>query len=436
MAGNYWVKRKKMSKIGADVGYLHLLQSRRFLPFLVSQAMTNFGDGLFAVVVIYMAVKLNATSTELGIIAFCMAFPRGLLGPLGGVIADKTDRRRLLIGIESTRTAVLLLVPVASTLHLLDIWSVAALGAIVSALFSMGSPAAKAYIPKLVAPGELQLANSLGQAIVWPAYFIGAGVLALVGNKFAAADIFYVVALCFGLSLLALLVLPRGERIAGTGQLSIGTIGHDLKLGYLILLENPVLHARVVLYGVFTFAWRGLLQVLLPLLVLRQMPEQIGLYGTLMLVNGCGELAANLVVGKIQFRRPLVQSFNGELIIGTAALLVAYCMAMPDPRYGLYAAVFLIGVAASMIDIPMFTVVQREIPEQHLAKVISYWFTIGSFGGAMGTLVCGYLLAYASIGTLCLAGGAGLLLAGTGMLLWARGVRAGGARLHAAKVVE
>jgi DHA3 family macrolide efflux protein-like MFS transporter len=109
---------------------------------------------------------------------------------------------------------------------------------------------------------------------------------------------------------------------------------------------------------------------------------------------------------------------------------------MPDPRYGLYAAVFLIGVAASMIDIPMFTVVQREIPEQHLAKVISYWFTIGSFGGAMGTLVCGYLLAYASIGTLCLAGGGGLLLAGTGMLLWARGVRAGGAGLHAAKVVE
>ncbi len=409
-----------MTQSTTKMGYIDLLKLNRFLPFLISQVLTNFGDGLFAVVIIYFAVKLNATATQLGIITFCMTLPRGLLGPIGGVIADKTDRRKLLIGIELARTLIILLIPVLSAMNLIDIWGLAFLGLVVSALFSMGAPAAKAFIPKLVSQIDLQIANSLAQAIVWPAYFIGAGMLSVVGENVAPANIFYLVALCFGLSLVALLFLPRDLPMVGTGKLTVSSFMRDLKLGYQTLSENSVLHARVVLYGLFTFAWRGILQILLPLYVLRQFGDKGTLYGTLMLVNGCGELLANLVVGKINFRRPLVQSFSGELLIGLAALLMVLSMQMTDPRIGLYVATFMVGVAASIIDIPIFTVIQREIPEQHLAKVISYWFTIGSLGGALGTLVCGRLLEHVSIAATGLVGGILLIGVGIGMMLWAR----------------
>ena len=194
----------------------------------------------------------------------------------------------------------------------------------------------------------------------------------------------------------------------------------ELLQGYRELKSDSVIHARVWAYGIFTFFWRGTLQILIPLAVISTLNSPAWVYGALMFVNGVAELIANLVVGKMRFHKPLVFTFLCEILIGLGLLAIFAAFALPVPEVGVFIGVILIGIAAATIDIPLLTVIQKNVAEQNVGKVISYWFTIGSAGGALGNLFMGLYFEFVpiQIGTAIL--GAIVFLLGLQMMAWAR----------------
>ena len=402
-------------------GYLRLLKSKDYVPFFISQVLTNLSDGLLAVAIVYFAIQLQASPWQLGVITFFVTLSRGFLGPLGGLISDRMNKKTYLIGIEICRT---LLMAGAFGLYINDlvtIWGLMAIGTLVSTLFAISVPAAKAIIPKLVAEQELQLANGLIQTVTWPAFFLGSGFLAVIITTGIAAWTFLLVALAFLLSSILLLFIPlqaTQPRAGGaTTKLNMMT---ELLQGYRELKSDSVIHARVWAYGIFTFFWRGTLQILIPLAVISTLNSPAWVYGALMFVNGVAELIANLVVGKMRFHKPLVFTFLCEILIGLGLLAIFAAFALPVPEVGIFIGVILIGIAAATIDIPLLTVIQKNVAEQNVGKVISYWFTIGSAGGALGNLFMGLYFEFVpiQIGTAIL--GAIVFVLGLQMMAWAR----------------
>ncbi|MBV8046483.1 MAG: MFS transporter [Paludibacterium sp.] len=401
-------------------GYLALVRNPAFIPLLLSQAITNLGDGLFAVVLVCVAVKIGASPGQLGVITCGLALPRGVLGPLGGVIADRTDKKRMLLAIEWLRSGVMILIAVLGGIVGLNVWALALAGLVVSALYAAAAPAARSLIPLLVPDGQLQLANSMVQGITWPAYFLGAGLFALAQHALAPVHLFFLVLGCFALSSLVLMTLPSRGRVTSTARLSSQQIVSDLVIGYRALRGHPVLYVRVMTYALYSFFWRGLLQVALPLLVLRALPLYASLYGALMLANGLCELVSNLVIGKIHVSRPLHIAYAGELIMGLAAWGMMLSAHFPQQVYGLYFAAVLVGISAALIDIPLMTELQRHIPQQHIGKVLSYWFSIGAVGGGAGSLICGLVLEHVALVPALISSGGLLGLFGVAMLMWYR----------------
>ncbi|MFT5008064.1 MAG: DHA3 family macrolide efflux protein-like MFS transporter [Granulosicoccus sp.] len=402
-------------------GYLKLLKSKDYVPFFISQVLTNLSDGLLAVAIVYFAIQLQASPWQLGVITFFVTLSRGFLGPLGGLISDRMNKKTYLIGIEICRTLLMAGAFVLYINDLVDIWGLMVIGTLVSTLFAISVPAAKAIIPKLVADHELQLANGLIQTVTWPAFFLGSGFLAIIITTGITAWTFLLVALAFLLSSILLLFIPlQATQPTSSGATTKLNMMTELLQGYRELKSDSVIHARVWAYGIFTFFWRGTLQILIPLAVISTLNSPAWVYGALMFVNGVAELIANLVVGKMRFHKPLVFTFLCEILIGLGLLAIFAAFALPVPEVGIFIGVILIGIAAATIDIPLLTVIQKNVAEQNVGKVISYWFTIGSAGGALGNLFMGLYFEFVpiQIGTAIL--GAIVFVLGLQMMAWAR----------------
>ncbi|EPP0956563.1 MFS transporter [Cronobacter dublinensis] len=401
-------------------GYGELLREKRFFPFFYSQILTNLGDGLFSVSLIYYALKIGSSSATLGAIVFAITLTRGLLGPLGGVISDRLDRRRYVICLEALRTLSVLAIPALYYAGLLNIYGLSAIGVFISTLFAISVPAAKALIPTLAGTERLQLANGLIQTVTWPAFFLGSGLLAVLQDRIPSQMLFVVTGVVFGVSSLLLWTMPKSApRTAPTNRLTPGVFFQELRNGYQVLHVDPVMRTRVWLYGAFTFFWRGSLQICIPILILRTLESPPWLYGALMFANGLAELLANLWVGKRFFQRPLLFTYSCEVLLGSGLLLLALSLWLPFTYLWLFSAVILIGVAAATIDIPLLTVIQKQIPAEHVGKVISYWFTIGSCGGAAGSLLLGMLFELVPVGTGIMMTGTACLFIGLAFYSWA-----------------
>ncbi|RXJ71244.1 hypothetical protein CS022_21530 [Veronia nyctiphanis] len=261
-------------------GYLQLMRSRVYLPFLISQILSNLSDGLLAVAVVYFAVVLEASPWELGLITFAVTLSRGFLGPIGGLLSDRMNKRTYLVAIEIIRAVFMLSLFVLFWYEMTNIWVLMSFGVIVSTLFAISVPASKAVIPKLVAEKELQLANGLIQTITWPAYFMGSGLLALLMPLQLVNYVFLVITVFFVLSFLLLLALPKQlQDTTPTKTESKPSLLAELLSGYQEMRSNSVMHIRVITYGIFTFFWRGVLQILIPLVVLTHLKSLNGSMG-------------------------------------------------------------------------------------------------------------------------------------------------------------
>jgi MFS family permease len=401
------------------LAYFRLLRLPRFLAFFASQILTNLADGLMAVAVIYFAIKLDASPWQLGVITSAIILSRGFLGPIGGLIGDRMDKRTYLICIEVLRCGLMFLLYVTYAMGFATIWVLMPFGILISTCFAISVPVAKSIIPKLVPQADLQPANALIQTVTWPAYFIGSGLLAAILPLDLESLIFALVGAFFAISVLMLTRLPTVPLVAATVGVQKPSLTSDLAQGYTELRLDSVLHARVWAYGIFTFFWRGSLQILLPLALLSHLGSPEWLFGALMLVNGVTEFFASLYVGTLRLKKPLLFTFCCEPLLAIGLLAVAASFIMPVPEIGLLVGVILIGIAAAIIDIPLLTVIQMKVSENNIGKVVSYWFTIGSTGGALGSLCLGlwFEVMPFAIGTAIL--GLALLVVGAGLYLWA-----------------
>ena len=158
--------------------------------------------------------QLTGSARMVGLIALVLILPRVVLAPVTGLLADRLDRRRLMIGADASRLVLVSLVPLTQ-----EIWHLAVLAAAIAVGSAVGRPAEMAAVPSVAGPGRLVAAISLLHVsngiirIAVPA--LGAGFIVVAGP----APVFWLQAVCFAGSLAAL----WGLHIPASSPLEDGT---------------------------------------------------------------------------------------------------------------------------------------------------------------------------------------------------------------------
>ena len=348
----------------------------------------------------WVVLSLTGSAFYLGLTSFLGQLPIILFTLLGGVIADRIDRRKLLLGSQYVQMGTALTLTLLIYFEGIQIWHFLVLVFVVGTAQAFGGPAYQALIPGLVKKKDLANAIALNSiqfnlARVFGPVLAGT-VLALVGP-----------ALCFGLnglSFVAVIISLYLIRATFQPQKTDESVMDGMRTGLTFVRERPAIWQLSVLGFVITFCGVPVL-TLLPIYSRDIFGMGTTGYSAMMTVSGSGSVLGALMYaglkkregrGKLTLKVQLVMA----LVIMTFALsrnLVLSCVAL-----------FLGGICLMTLIASISALVQMAITDEVRGRVMSVFMLAFRGGMPLGSLSAGVLASQLSP-TLALLGMSSLL---------------------------
>jgi MFS family permease len=239
-----------------------------------------------------LVLKLTGSGVDLGIIVALQALPVLVLGPLGGVVADRFPKRRVLYGTQATAGLLALILGLLVVANVAQVWMVGTLAFGLGVVRLVDNPTRQSFVMEMVGRDHLQNAISLNSTLMSLARVIGptfAGVMvALVGLAGCflvnAASYLLIVAALFLMREDELYPAPRSLRMRG--QMSAG-------IAY-VKSNHPVLISLLMMAIIGTFTYE--FSVVLPLMATKVFDGGATAYAAMNAAMGVGAVVGGLVV--------------------------------------------------------------------------------------------------------------------------------------------
>lgn len=360
------------------------LRHRAVRLLWTAAVISDIGTWVQLIVVGTLVARNTGSAVQTGLVALATFMPQGMAAPIGGLLADRHDRRKVFAAAlmaQATATATLAIV---LGMGVGEPWVLTGLILLSSVMGAMGQPAYSAMLPDLVPPEELMAILSLGifswnsGRIVGP---IVASVLAFaVGPALTVtfnSATFVVMAVAVLLVRRPFLPVSRDdggvlERLAGGWRAMRSQAG--CRYGVKLLL----------LYNITAVAFMGLV----PIYASALFDGGTGLAGTLASVQGIGAIVGGVTITALvaRHRRSMLLAVNVVLLTLT---LSAYGLA--PSRALAMAAIFLLGACATPMFLSTTAFIQRDAPPESRGRVMSIQQGVGGTSYGVGLVLIGTL---------------------------------------------
>lgn len=372
--------------------HVRMFGSTQFFRLWLTQVASATGDWLGFLAIAALAANIGGGSPEaaIGVVMSARIVPGFFLGPASGVIADRFDRKRVMVTCDVGRAAVLVTLPFVDTVYGLVFASL-----VLECFTLLWTPAKEASVPNLVPPDHLTTANSLSLVAAYGTLPIAAGLFSLLAKvsdgigQIDALDglrtnqegvAFYVDAGTFLLSafMISRLALPRIERrpIATSGRrIDFGRAFRELKEGWSFIFINPVV--RAVNVGLATgLIGGGMLVPLGPVFSDRVLDAGTAGFGIFIFALGSGVAVGVVVLSVFQRHIPKARVFAGSVVVAGLSLLVAASMSALE-----FAALFvaILGVCAGSVYVLGFTLLHESVDDELRGRIFSALYTLVRF---------------------------------------------------------
>lgn len=344
--------------------------------------MSVAGNGFGRVALAFGVLALpGAGPGTVSLVLACQALPQLVLVLVGGAIADRVSRSRLMVWAEVSAAASWAALAVAVASRTSAVGVICVLAAVAGAATALFLPAVRGVVPELVAPSQLQRANALLRVGQNSGSLAGLGLSGVVVAVFGPGWALGVNAVSFAAS--ALLI----ARInAPSPQRQPTTLLADLREGAHDFFSRQWLWVVVVQFALLVAALNATIGVLGPLVAL----DRFGGARSWSLIIGAqalGTLAGAGLASRIRARRPVLVAV---LVCGVFAVPMLL-LALGANVWWCAAAMLVSGVANDVFGVLWATTMQREIPA-HLRSRVSAYDIFGSLSLApLGLLVAGPL---------------------------------------------
>jgi DHA3 family macrolide efflux protein-like MFS transporter len=361
--------RKVRKKIGLPG--LEILEIRAFRRLWVGQAVSQFGDALYALLFLFMVDKLTGKAAMVGYVGALQAAPFLLVGPYAGVIADRFDRKRVMLFADLSSALILValcgVLLVNSRPPVTVIFAAAFLLSLVNSFFL---PAKSAAIPALVPAERLMEANALSAATQNLMPLLGIGFSgAVLGILYALyPNLFFLVAagvnaLSFLCSAACIAGLPalRPQR-GDTEKRAL----HEMAEGFRLIWRDHVLRVSLIM-GFFLNLFIS------PFMVAFIAVNRAWFGGSFLTLAGNeaafmgAMVVTSLLAGKLKIARPGLSFVLGMIAVGLLVAFMGYSRA--------YAGFVLLnvfcGMALPFATLPLNTYIQLRVPDAFRGRVNS-----------------------------------------------------------------
>lgn len=378
------------------MGFLKVLRLRHLGLLWVSQVLSAMGDYFYTIAVLWIAVKMVGGAA--GLVAAAETASGLLFGLLGGVYADRWNRRATMVTVDVLRALAVATLPMLALLGAIQLWYLVVVAVIVGSLTSLFIPALQASLPALTDDAQtLQATNGLMDVTRRLARMLGPSLAGILVAFMPLTQFFTLDAVSFGIS--AMTVFLLGSRYAWKPVQSqqvargVGGILREIAGAIRLVHKHRPLFWALLAVGLISLVWGVAFIVGAPLLADRVLHSGVGAYGLIIGAYGVGNVASNLVVGSLTIRSRIRTLFIGKIILGFGFLLLA---SVTNVWLALLCSAFA-AIGGPMGDIMLVTMIQTDLPADQIGKVYSLEMLLESAGVSLGLVLAGPLYAALSV---------------------------------------
>jgi len=369
------------------------LRDARFARLFAARFISPFGSQLTAIAMAFAVIELTGDPVDVATVVFAQTASFALVVAFGGALADRWDRRRVIVGAESAAGLVQ-----ATTAALLfsgdaQVWQLACLAAANGFSLALAMPAIVGLVPRVVARPLLQRANALLSFAHSAAFLAGGGaagaIVAFAGggsNVRGAGIAIGVDALSFFATAL-LVVGVRAEPLARSESAPAPSLVRELREGFSEFVAHRWLWTIVAQWTVVLTGYLAGLHVIGPIVAERSLGGAAA-WGQVAASLGLGLVVGGLAALRLRVRRPMLV---GTLFVFTFATPLAL-LAIEAPVRWVAAGAFAAGFGGELFSVLWATSLQTHVAPDKLSRVSAY-DTLGSIGLApLGQLGAGVLV--------------------------------------------
>ena len=364
-----------------------LYGNRNFALFSAGNVLSLTGNWVQLVAVSWLIWELTNSTVWLGIVAASQFVPIFLVSPLGGVLADRLDRRRLILFSNGGGLlCALAMFAIYGTGHL-NVVIICVIRALQALFQSLGQPAKLAVVPRLVPAEQQTAAIAIGNISLHVARLLGP-ILSGVVVAFSGIGLAMLVnALSFAvfISCIAAIRLPdMAGRSARPGGRRAGALNEAIE-GVVYLGCNKAILMTVILAAVMVLFARPIM-FMLPAYVGAVFDEGMAGLSILISMSAAGSILGGLSMARTQHSGGLV-----KVVLLSSLAIAAAATAFALVREYWVAGTFLVvlGFMNVVFSVSSQSLVQHAVDEDTRGRVMSSWFMLNRGGPALGTFFFG-----------------------------------------------
>lgn len=349
-----------------------IFHNRNFVLLLVSALFSAPGYYVYLIGSEWLMLNITDNRFYFGLLFFVAAIPRLVLLAVGGIIADRVNRRTILFWSDFSRALLISVLVVLIWTDAVQVWHLLLLAGLFGISDAFSYPAMNAMVPTILKEDQLQRGNSFMQManqispILGPA--LGGTLIALLGFK----GVFSVAMVMLLLASVAVLFirLQKEEDVVDEKP----TPWDELKEGFNYVRKNELIISVVVVALFINFFFSGPFAIGMPIIVKDIFNGSAVSLATIQTSMGVGALAGAILLAAIKLKKPGV-----VLIISLIGLGLLYTATGFSANVILTAGlVAIMAVLMQLINIPLITILQQSTDKRMLGRMMSLFMTVST----------------------------------------------------------
>ena len=374
---------------------MNKLFKRDFTMVVIGQIISLFGNAILRFALPLYLLRETDSASLFGAVTACSFIPMVIFSLFGGVIADRKNKRNIMVALDFITAAVILIFSFALGKVSLVPLMIAVL-MILYGISGIYQPAVQAGIPLIVEKQFLMQGNAVINMVSTLASLLGPVTGGVLFGAFGIMPILFISIVCFVFSAVMEIFIHIPFEKNTDGKSIFGAVGSDLSDSFkFIKNEKPIFISVLGIVALFNLILSAMMLVGIPVIVVQILGMSDTAIGITQGAMGLGGLAGGIIAGAAAGKIRLKNGYVFLIICSLAAFFMGIPVLEAIPKnigYFLITAISFGAMCASaMFSVSMMTVVQQQTPPNLLGKIMAVVIAVSGCSQPVGQAVYGVL---------------------------------------------
>ena len=373
------------------------LWNRDFSLLIIGQLISIFGNQVLNFALPFYILEISGSPALFGTVLGVSFLPLIITSPIGGIMADRLKKQRIMFWLDATITVMIVLYMIASGLFEAAIVPIIIVKLLaLNAIQGMYMPAVRAGIPLIVPSDKLVQANSATSTVNTLSSMGAPAIAGILFGRFGLFPILVVCAICFAVTAIMdlLIRIPYKKQQANESVVQIVKGDMTLALRFAVK-ENPALAKIAILMFIFSMIIPGVMVVGIPVFITQNLGMGMEYVGIGRAVSWTGAIIGAAIAGSLGERLTIKSVPLASILFSLSLIPIGTVLIFDMPNFAAYviivAADSISSIMHSLFFIPIWAYLQKITPPGLLGKVLSLFEGLPWLAAGLGFLLFGIL---------------------------------------------